>query len=48
MPDKKIDISSFDEPVDNKFGGIDISGFDEPVKKKIIFRIFGYTITISR
>ena len=42
MPDKKIDISSFDEPVDNKIGGIDISGFDEPVKKK---SSSGYSVT---
>jgi hypothetical protein len=42
MPDKKIDISSFDEPVDNKIGGIDISGFDEPVKKK---SSLGYSVT---
>jgi GNAT superfamily N-acetyltransferase len=32
MPDKKIDISAFDEPV--KINKIDISAFDEPVKKK--------------
>jgi hypothetical protein len=42
MPDKKIDISSFGEPIGNKIGGIDISGFDEPVKKK---SSLGYSVT---
>ena len=43
MPDKKIDISAFDEPVKSKVGGIDISSFDEDVKKKSIPS--GYSVT---
>ena len=34
MPDQKIDISAFDQPVKNVNKGIDISAFDEPEKKK--------------